>query len=91
MDKEKILAVLTPYDFSILSKNSLISLICGRQLKTAKKRQEEVELSLTVRELEELIGYVAAECNHARTERQREDLGQICDYLESFGYRPHMP
>jgi len=75
---------LTEYEYSILKDNSLISLCCEQQLNTAKKNKEGVRLSLTYRELEDLIGFVAAESNHARTRRKQEDLGSICDYLESF-------
>jgi hypothetical protein len=75
---------LTEYEYSVLKNNSLISLCCKQQLNTATKNKEGVRLSLTYSELEDLIGFVAAESNHARTRRKQEDLGSICDYLESF-------
>lgn len=75
---------LTEYEYSILKNNSLISMCCERQLSTATKNKEGVRLSLTYSELEDLIGFVAAESNHARSRRKQEDLGSICDYLESF-------
>lgn len=84
MNTDKYSLVLTAYEYSVLRKNYIISTLCEKQLATATKRQDEVELSLTFGELEELIGFVAAESNHARTNRQREDLGTICDYLESI-------
>ncbi len=37
---------------------------------------------MTLDELEDLTGYVAAESNHARTARQGEELGAICDDFE---------
>ena len=79
---------LMPYEYSILNKNHLISAVCKRQLESAatfeRDGEEFVELSLTLAELEDLTGYVAAESNHARTARQREDLGSICDYFEGL-------
>jgi len=75
---------LTEYEYSVLKNNSLISLCCEQQLNTAKKNKEGVRLLLTYSELEDLIGYVAAESNHAHTRRKQEDLGSICDYLESL-------
>jgi len=86
MKPNKHIIVLTPYEYSMLNKNQLISSICKKYLETAtiyeQDNEEVVELSLTLAELEDLTGYVAAESNHARTERQREDLGAICDYFE---------
>lgn len=87
MNTSKHVIVLTAYEYGILNKNYLISTICKKQLEPAttyeQDNEEVVELSLTLDELEELTGYVAAESNHARTERQREDLGAICDYFEA--------
>jgi hypothetical protein len=45
---------------------------------------EWVVLILTLAQLEDLTGYAAAESDHARTARQREDLGSICDYFEGL-------
>jgi hypothetical protein len=87
MNTHKYIVELTAYEYSILSKNHLISAICKKQLESATTYQQDeeeiVELSLTLDELEDLIGYVAAESNHARTKRQQEDLGSICDYFEA--------
>lgn len=73
---------LTAYEYSVLTKNDLISIVCRRQLESATEDDEGIELLLTLRELEDLTGFVAAESNHARTKRQREELGEICDSLE---------
>jgi len=87
MSTDKYAVELTPYEYSILNKNYLISSICKKQLESAttyeQDNEEIIELSLTPAELEDLTGYVAAESNHAKTERQREDLGSICDYFEA--------
>ena len=90
MSTNKYVVELTPYEYNILNKNKMISSVCKRQLGSAttveQDDEEIIELSLTVAELEDLTGFVAAESNHARTERQREDLGEICDYLEGRLY-----
>jgi len=82
MSTNKYSVVLTAYEYSVLNKNYLISTVCKKQLRSATEHDEEIELSMTFDELEELTGYVAAESNHAKTRRQREELGAICDYLE---------
>lgn len=75
---------LTNYEYSILKDNYLISACCSRQLNTVTINKSGVELLLTPKELEDLIGYVAAEANHARTKRSQKELNSICDYLECF-------
>jgi len=87
MNTNKHSIVLTAYEYSILNKTVLISMVCRKQLETAKTYELDgekvVELSLTLGELDKLTGYIAAESNHARTARQREELGAICDYFEA--------
>ena len=41
-------------------------------------------VKLTVDDLEDLIGHVAAEANHAKTERVQEILGGIFDKIEAL-------
>ena len=73
---------LYDYAYQMLTQNEMISLMCGQYFKTAIHHDDMVELSLTLRELEDLTGYVAAESNHARSRRTQDELGAICDYLE---------
>jgi len=70
------------YEYEVLNKNYIISKICSRQLKSAIEHEDEVELLMTLSELVDLIGYVAAEANHARSKKQSQDLNLICDILE---------
>lgn len=74
---------ITTYEYKVLMKNPLISALFARQLRSANERGDEVELTMTLRELKDFIGYVAAEANHAKTRKQSDDLNQICDYLEA--------
>ncbi|MDO9300443.1 MAG: hypothetical protein Q7T89_03630 [Anaerolineales bacterium] len=86
MKTDKYSIMFTEYEYSLLKENSMISMLCERQLKSATKYDEEVELSLTLDELNDLIGHIAAESNHSRSKRKGEDLGEICDYLESVEF-----
>ena len=88
MAPNKYAISLTPYEYSVLKENDMISMICDKQLRSATTYknddgEEEVELSMTLAECDELLGYIAAEANHARTRRQREDLDALCDYFEA--------
>lgn len=87
MKTDKYSLFITAYDYNVLAKNYLISTLFTRQLESANERGDEVELMMTFRELEDFIGYVAAEANHAKTRKQSDDLNQICDYLETVEHR----
>jgi hypothetical protein len=86
MNADKYSIELTEYEYDVLKNNSLISIVCTSQLNSPIKVEEGIALSLTLPELSDLIGYVAAEANHARKKREREDLNTICDYLESLEF-----
>jgi hypothetical protein len=86
MNSDKYSIELTEYEFDVLKNNHLISSVCTSQLNSPTKVEEGVALSLTLPELTDLIGYVAAEANHARKKRESEDLNTICDYLESLEF-----
>ena len=74
---------ISAYEYDILSRNKLISMTCKNQLKSAIEHGDEIELIMKLRELSELIGFVAAEANHARSNQQSQILNEICDVLES--------
>ena len=74
---------ITAYEINVLMKNPLISTLFARQMGSANEREDEVELTMTLVELKDFIGYVAAEANHAKTRKKSDDLNQICDYLEA--------
>ncbi len=84
MDKTKYTITISAYDFNVMSENFLIAGACKRQLDTAIKQGDEVHLSLTLDEFDDLIGYVAAEANHATTKRTSADLNELCDELEGM-------
>lgn len=82
MKTDKYSLAITAYEYNVLMKNSLISTTFAKQMESANERGGEVELTMTLRELKDFIGYVAAEANHAKTRKQSDDLNQIYDYLE---------
>jgi spore coat polysaccharide biosynthesis predicted glycosyltransferase SpsG len=77
--------LITTYEYGVLSANSLIASACSSQLKSAIKHDddEEVELVMTLSALQDLIGFVAAEANHARSKRLSQALNALCDHLEA--------
>ena len=91
MSASKHSVFITAYEYDVLNKNYIISRTCARQLKSAIEHDDEIELLLTLSELTDLIGYVAAEANHARSKRQSEDLNSICDNLEATEWKMKPP
>lgn len=84
---DKIYPVMfTEYEYSLLANNHMIKMVCKKQLGSNKKKGDEIELSMTLAELTDLIGHVAAEANHARPKRAAVELGEICDCLESLEF-----
>lgn len=80
---DKYSIFITAYEYDVLKNNHVIALTCKPYLVSAVQHDDDFELHLTLSELKDLIGFVAAEANHARLKRNREDLNEICDYLES--------
>ncbi len=86
MNTDRHTIELSEYEYDVLKNNSMISSACTRQLNSATTVEEGIDLSLTLAELTDLIGFVAAEANHARRKSDREDLNSICDYLEELEF-----
>ena len=61
----------------------MISDMCGRYLKSAKKRGDYFVLDLSVQEANDLAGWVAVEANHAKSNKESELLNSACDAIEA--------
>lgn len=70
-----------PYEYNSLIGNEMIKTICGDMLVSPRKRGGSIVLRLTEEDLEELVGFVAAEANHAKTREEEEALGDVFDNL----------
>lgn len=83
MKSERVEIELHLYEFEALETNRMISDICGRYLKSAEKRGDYVMLDLSIQEANDLAGWVAAEANHAKSNKESELLNSACDAIES--------
>jgi len=83
MKSDRVEIELDFYEFEALKANRMISDMCGRYLKSAKKRGDYVVLDLSVQEANDLAGWVAAEANHAKSDRESELLNSACDAIEA--------
>jgi hypothetical protein len=74
---------LYPYEFEALKANRMICDMCGKYLKSAEKRGDFFVLDISIHEANDLAGWVAAEANHAKSDRESELLNSACDAIEA--------
>lgn len=56
--------------------------MCAKYLNPKERRGDFVVLTMTKQEVEFLLGWVAAEANHAKSEIESELLNSACDAIE---------
>ena len=83
MKLERVAIELYPYEFEALKANRMISDMCGQYLKSAERRGDFVVLDISIHEANDLAGWVAAEANHAKSDRESELLNSACDSIEA--------
>jgi len=74
---------LSQLDCHILKNNSMIMITCGSFLRNVKMEGNEGKLLITKYQLKELLGFVAAEANHATSEKKEQEFNRLFGYLES--------
>lgn len=83
MKSERVEIEICVYEFEAIKANRMISDMCGRYLKSAKKRGDYFVLDLSVQEANDLAGWVAVEANHAKSNKESELLNSACDAIEA--------
>ena len=77
---------LTEYEYELLLNNFIIKQLFGDLLGAARKRKGNYFLSVSLSQLSELCGFVAAEANHSQSKRLQDNFNELCDYLEGIEY-----
>ncbi|NOQ34932.1 MAG: hypothetical protein GQ569_03455 [Methylococcaceae bacterium] len=84
---EKYPVELDDYACTLILDNAMVF----GQLKTTLIRMSKKEglhtIQMSLNEIQELAGWMAAESNHAKSARKAEELGDICDNLEMVLYQ----
>jgi hypothetical protein len=83
MKSERVEIELYPYEFEALKANRMIRDMCGKYLKSAKRRGDFVVLDISIHEANDFAGWVAAEANHAKSEEENVLLNSACDAIEA--------
>lgn len=87
MREKKIDIEIGEMEYFALLNNSTISSMCENSLRSPKKSGEFVWLRMTRHELKDLVGWAAAEANHAKTNQEEYLLGSAFESLESALFR----
>jgi hypothetical protein len=72
---------LTPKQRDLIIERTFIDLELERLLRDAEVEGVSVVAKLTLDEIDDLLGHVAAEANHSKEARRRKDLDSICERL----------
>ncbi len=83
MKSERVEIEFHPYEFEALKANRMIRDMCGKYLKSAKRRGDFVVLDISIHEANDFAGWVAAEANHAKSEEENGLLNSACDAIEA--------
>jgi len=80
---KKIEIELQKYEFKALTENHMIMAGCEQYLVSPIKDGDFIILQLSIEDATDLVGWVAAESNHADTLEESKILSDICDIIET--------
>jgi len=83
MKSKRVEIELYPYELEALKANGMIRDMCGKYLKSAKRRGDFVVLDISILDANDFAGWVAAEANHAKSEEENVLLNSACDAIEA--------
>ena len=84
---EKYPVELDDYQCELILKNAIVFDQLKITLKRMAKKEGMHTINMTLNEISNLTGWMAAESNHANSRRKAEELGELCDYFESLEFQ----
>lgn len=57
--------------------------VASKEMQTQLLNTKRKTIDIESDELQDLVGYLAAECNHCRSKNLAAELNELCDRLES--------
>jgi len=81
---DEIIIKLTPHERDLLLEDSFIDPVLIQRLKIAEVKGNHLIVKYSPQELEELIGYIAAEANHTDNKNIEKSLDRLCDKLSDI-------
>ena len=78
---EKYAVELDDYECALILDNAIVF----GQLKATLTRMSKKEgihiIKMSLNQIQDLAGWMAAESNHANSRKKADELGEVCDYL----------
>ena len=90
---EKYPVDLDDFECNLIVNNAMIFGTLKTTLTRFSKKEGTHSIQMSLDEMNELAGWMAAESNHAESQKKSDELGDLCDYLvlerkRPFGNRP---
>ena len=84
---EKYAVELNDYECGLILENAVVV----GQLKTTLARMTKKEgahtIQMSLYEISDLGGWMAAESNHAESQEKADELGELCDYFNNIEFQ----
>ena len=84
---EKYPVELDDYECMLILNNAMVFGNLKATLTRMSKKEGVHTIQMSLDQINDLAGWMAAESNHAKSRRKSEELGDICDHLESILYQ----
>ena len=86
-DVEKYPVELDDYECNLIVNNAMIFGMLKATLTRLSKKEGTHNIQMSLDEINELAGWMAAESNHAESQKKSGELGDLCDYFESLMFQ----
>ena len=87
---EKYPVELDDYECKLILNNAIVFGQLKNTLTRMSKKEGVHNIQMSLDEINDLAGWMAAESNHAKSRRKSEELGDLCDHLEGICYQVRM-
>ena len=86
-DFEKYPVELDDYECNLIVNNAMIFGTLKATLTRLSKKEGTHNIQMSLVEINEIAGWMAAESNHAESQKKSDELGDLCDYFESLMFQ----
>jgi hypothetical protein len=84
IEKKEISFLVDKQELKLLNEIIIISEEIEKGISHAKQEDDNYRLKLSYDDLDELLGFVAAEANHEKSVKRQDRLDNLCDKLKGL-------
>ncbi len=84
---EKYPVELDDYECELILENAIVFGPLKATLTRMSRKEGLHTIQMSLAEISDLAGWMAAESNHAGSSRKAEELGELCDHFESAEFQ----